>query len=191
MGATMPTVSTIPSAERKPLNFALYLEAAQSQFYDDLLLRLSGGGTSSTGLVIPGLHLSPRSLTFIQTIRQVEHDHRDLQSTMLATDAVTPPSFNFKLESLNHRQALELALGIEQTTARAYLGLLAQLPKPDHATLLASLQGSESRHVAILAALLNSLFDLANSPISPTPSAREPALNADAAVRFFSPYELI
>jgi hypothetical protein len=188
----MLTYATLPGPQNlKPLNLALILETAQAQFYDDLLLRLSTGGQSSNGVDIPGLRLPPQSTAFIQTLRQVEHDHHDLLSTTLATDALTPPTWNFRLDSLNRQQALALALELEQTTARAYLGLLARLQSPSHATLLTSLQGTESRHVAILATLTNSLFNLANPPISPTPSAREPALNPDAALRFLSQYELI
>jgi rubrerythrin len=174
----MLTYATLPPTQ-KPLNFALLLESAQSQFYDQLLARLT-----------EGLRLPPQSTAFAQTLQQVEHDHRDLLSTTLATDALTPPTFNFKLETLNRNQALALALELEQTTARAYLGLIGRLDSLSHATLLTSLQGTESRHVAILTALTNSLFHQTNSPTSPTPAAREPALNPDAALRFLSRYEL-
>jgi rubrerythrin len=173
----MLTYAALPSTQ-KPLNFALILESAQSQFYDQLLAHLT-----------EGLRLPPQSTAFIQTLRQVEHDHHDMLSTTLATDALTSPTFNFKLESLNRQEALTLALQLEQTTARAYLGLLPRLDSPSHATLLTSLQGTESRHVAILTDLTNSLLHQSNAPVSPTPTAREPALNPDATLRLLAQYE--
>ena len=64
----MLTYATLPSPENlKPLNLALILESAQAQFYDDLLLRLSDGGQSSTGAQIPGLHLPPQSTASVES----------------------------------------------------------------------------------------------------------------------------
>jgi hypothetical protein len=190
----MLTYAKLPGPpEHKPLNFAYILECAQATFYADLLLRLTSGGNSTANLHIPGLELAPQSpdVVFANTIRQVETDHRDLISTTLATNAITPPAFNFRLETQSRQQALAFALKLEQTTARAYLGLLSRLPTATHATLLTSMQGTESRHVAILTMLTNSLFNLSSPPISPTSTGREPALHPDAALRLLSPYLLL
>jgi rubrerythrin len=146
----MLTFADIPgAAETKILNTALVLEHAQAQFYEELVGHLTGV------LGRPGR--SPDVMA-IKKIAKVEQDHRDLLAILLTTSGIESPTFRFGLETLSHEAALNRALVLERMSARAYLGMLPLLPTPKHATMLASLQGTESRHATTVAVLLNTMF---------------------------------
>lgn len=156
----------------KVLNYALVLESLETQFYDDALARLTTGGKDSRGVAIEGLGLSldEPDVRYVKMFRAVESQHRLLLQTALTAfelfHAVKPSKYDFGLMSASRQQVMETLYGVERTGAEAYLGAIKYFPSKEYLTIAASIQGTEARHYAAIAAVNNLLFK-SNQEVAP------------------------
>ncbi len=132
---------TLPQGIRDVLNFALTLEYLEAAFYAQGL---------AAGALIP----AGQRPVFLQ-IKQHEDAHVALLVSVLGTNAVSSPTFDFTAGGAfadvftNYQTFLALAQGFEDTGVRAYKGQAGALIS-DNAILTTALQihAVEARHAA-------------------------------------------
>jgi hypothetical protein len=154
----------------KVLNYALALEALESDLYAQAILRLTTGGTNAVGKTIPGLGLdsSQPDVQYITEFAQVELQHRNYLNAALGTASIIATGgalatamfdFGFDNSATNSRQqVLELIYTAESTGVQAYLGAIQYLSaKSPYLATAGAIQGTEARHTATIAIVFNLL----------------------------------
>ena len=160
---------TTAPTDIKVLNFALALETLEAELYAEALMRLTTGGKDMSGNTITGLGLasSEPDVAYLTTFGKVEMEHRDFLAGALGGNWVTnagaffdfgfADTNNFGTAPLTRLQTVQLVYAAEQTGVSAYLGGAAALaPKGTYLSIAASILGTEARHTAAVAILLNS-----------------------------------
>lgn len=174
------TLNNVPgTGDVKILNYALALEDLESDFYDQLLKRLTTGGRNAYGETITGLGVSGIDVTYVRRFGRVEAEHRDfLRATITkvagATNTIQPFRYDFGFGSndqnlLNRQQLIDLLLDIERTGVAAYLGALPLLTSPSFRQTAAAIQGTEARHTSVIT-LISNILSNAGRNVAPVPS---------------------
>lgn len=193
--------SDIPgTGDIKVLNFALALEDLETEAYVQALQRLTTGGRGGRDAVpgtnIPGLNVgaSARDVNFLRRFTRVETQHRDfLRSaiTSAGATAIRPFDYNFNMASLSRAQVVNLIYTLELGGTRAYLGAIPFFATKTYVPVAAAIQGTEARHTAIFADILN---DLNGANVQPTPpqnaqpGVREATTTPDQTLAVISPF---
>ena len=184
------TFADIPgTGDVKVLNFALALEDLEADLYDQSIMRLTSGGTTTYGERITGLNVNDQRLRYFREFRRIEREHAAFLRSAITQAGGTPISkfrYNFGLGSatpaaqqLNARQLTNVVLDAERTGVAAYLAgvTLFQVSSP-YLQTAASIQGTEARHTAVIFALENLLYGL-NANIGPVPAGVSSAARND------------
>ncbi len=166
-------LTSAPSPDIKVLNFALALETLEAQLYKDALARLTTGGKDSLGQTITGLGLSGADVNYLTEFGTVEAEHQAFLTTALGGNWVTTAGalFDFGFADTNQfgtppltrLQTVQLVYAAEQTGVSAYLGGAGPgglTPGKPYLGIAASILGTEARHTAAVAILLNQLTPL-------------------------------
>ena len=186
----------------KVLNYALSLEDLETELYVQALQRMTGGGSGGRdapiGLSIPGLGLSTtrRDVSITALFGRVERQHRDfLRNTITSAGAtaIQPFNYSFGIERMSLAQVLNLLYTIEQGGTSAYLGATPFFATKTYTQVAAAIQGTEARHTAIFADILNDELG-ANILPSPPPNilsgGRERPETPDNILAIVSPFIL-
>jgi len=183
------TPTSTSSPDIKVLNFALALETLEAQLYKDALARLTTGGKDSLGQHITGLGYSGTpDVTYLTKFGIVENEHQAFLTTALGGNWVTTAGalFDFGFADTNQfgtppltrLQTIQLVYAAEQTGVSAYLGGAGPgglTPGGTNLTYAASILGTEARHTAAVAILLNQLTPLSGAAaIKTAPLATDP-----------------
>ena len=186
----------------KVLNYALSLEDLETELYVQALQRMTGGGRGGRdapiGLTIPGLGLSTtrRDVSITALFGRVERQHRDfLRNTITSAGATAIQPFNyaFGIERMSLAQVLNLLYTIEQGGTSAYLGATPFFATKTYAQVAAAIQGTEARHTAIFADILNDELGtniLPSPPPTIRPGGRELPVTPDRTLVIVSPFIL-
>lgn len=168
----------------KVLNFALSLEALETELYAQALLRLTAGGISELGTPITGLHsTTARNIKFTREFTVVERQHRDFLIAALGSQAITNnvlkgATFNFNMNSLDERGVIQLLHDAEATGTAAYIGAVPffSSTKSPYLPIAAAIQGTEARHTAIFADIVRNEYNPAVnvSPLASQNNGRDP-----------------
>ncbi len=176
-------LTSTPSPDIKVLNFALALETLEAQLYKDALARLTTGGTDSMGQTITGLNVTGADVNYLTEFGTIEASHQAFLTTALGgnwalTAGVTfdfgfADTNSFGTAPLTRLQTIQLVYAAEQTGVSAYLGGAGPgglTPGGPYLGIAASILGTEARHTAAVAILLNGpLFNeapkLATAPL--------------------------
>ena len=183
----------------KVLNYALALEDLETELYFQAVDRLTDGGTGGrdrpAGLQITGLGIgeSQRDVKFTRKFTIVEREHRDFLRGALGNAAIRPFKYDFGINRLNRRQVVELVYTAEKTGVAAYLGAIPFFANKEFLAVAAAIQGTEARHTAIFADVINDLF---GSPLDVAPQAkmnqgRDQPLAPDAVLAAVSPFIIV
>jgi hypothetical protein len=152
----------------KVLNYALALEDLESSLYSQAVARLTTGGTSGTGTQFAGLGVtSGDDLSALNEFAQVEADHAAfLRNAITTAGGPVIPIFeyDFALENLTRQQVVALVYTAELTGVTAYTGAVPFFSSPQsmYVPIAAAILGTEARHTAVLAAILD--YQLSVSP---------------------------
>ncbi len=182
----------------KVLNFALALEDLEANLYSQALARLTTGGRSSVGATIPGLNL-PASAADVDVIRdfgEVEREHRNfLRSAIEGAGATAISRFNydFGMQNRSRKSVIQLVYIAEKTGVSAYLGAIPYLKTRTYIQTAGAIQGTEARHTAIIADVINELFDdgLDVAPRSNNNNGIDAALSPDMVLASVSPFIVV
>jgi hypothetical protein len=156
------TFKDIPgTGDVKVLNYALALEQLEADLYHQAILRLTTGGTNALGKHIPGLHLSPdqQDVFFVKEFGKVEREHRDFLTKALGANAIKPFKYDFGIQKLHRKKVIELVYTAEKTGVGAYLGAIPFFATKTYLQTAGAIQGTEARHTAVFAEVLDDLFD--------------------------------
>ena len=171
------------TGDTKVLNYALALEDLETELYVQAIQRMTTGGRGGRdavpGLTIPGLNLSTslREVRFTTEFGRVERQHRDLLRQTLGSAAIPASTFDFTfgIERMSLNQLLNLLYTIEQGGTNAYIGAIPFFATKRPIPVAAAIQGTEARHTAIFADILNDR-GLSNDFPSPPPNALPPGI---------------
>jgi len=181
----------------KVLNYALALEDLETEAYVQAVQRLTNGGSGGRDAVpgtrIPGLGLSvnSRDVVLLSRFTRIETQHRNFLRSAIGASAIRPFNYDFNMETLSRAQVLNLIYTLEIGGARAYLGAIPFFATKRFVQTAAAIQGTEARHTAILADLVN---DIAGVNVQPTPpqgalpGAREAFTSPDETLAALSPF---
>jgi hypothetical protein len=161
----------------KVLNYALALEALETDLYRQALLRLTTGGTNALGKRINGLGLSNsnRAVRYVRDFTEVEAAHQAFFESALGTAAITKGSnplaqakFDFGLDnnSTTLDSVLALLQTVEATGVGAYIGAIQFFSTTTYLQTAAAIQGTEARHTAVITALRNQISNRTD-PVAP------------------------
>jgi hypothetical protein len=191
------TFADIPgTGDIKVLNFALALEDLEADLYTQANQRFSGGGKNALGTYIPGLNLSDGNpdVAYTYEFSVVEARHRDFLRGALGSAAITPYKYNFGMQNLSRQQVLNLLYTAEALGTAAYLGAIPYLTTKTYLQIAGSIQGTEARHTATLAAIADQLYNqgLATAPLTSnfggTNNGIEVPIPPDTVLKTVSPY---
>ena len=147
------------------LNYALALEALEADLYVQALQRLTTGGTNAVGKTIPGLGIPTTEIDvqYVTTFGKVEAQHRDFLNGALGTQsilqgALKTAKFDFGIEAMTRQQVVDLLYTVENTGVQAYLGAIKFFTTKTYLLAAGSIQATEARHTAVIAATYNALF---------------------------------
>lgn len=193
------TFAQIPgTGDTKVLNYALALEALETDLYVQARQRLTTGGVNALGRTIPGLNLGAGEpdVLYVTRFGVVEAEHRDFLNTALAGSSLLRSApfnnarFDFGMESLSRRQVLDLVYTAEATGVRAYLGAITSFATKNFLAIAGAIQGTEARHTAIIAIVLNQLFGagLNTAPLASENNGIDQPLAPDAVLAAVSPF---
>ena len=173
-----------PAADdTKVLNFALSLEALETDLYVQALQRLTGGGTNALGKTIAGLNQSDSSaaVQYLRDFGKVELSHRNFlngalgaKSILAAGNALSGAKFDFGLDNASKypdaASVVNLVRDAEATGVMAYLGAIPDFKTTTYLQTAAAIQGTEARHTAVITAIYNGLSGqaLPVAPVAPT-----------------------
>jgi hypothetical protein len=186
---TLRFASDVPgSGDVKVLNFALILEDLETEAYVQAVQRLTGGGSGGrdavAGTRITGLNISDnqRDVRFLRQFTRVETQHRNFLRGALGNAAVRPFKFKFGIENMTRGQVVNLIYVLEQGGTSAYLGALPFFATKNFVPVATAIQGTEARHTAIIADVLNDLTGanvLSTPPTFSLPGRREKPATPD------------
>src|SRR5947208_3156697 len=139
------------TGDQKMINYAYLLETLDAQLYLEMLMRLTVGGENN-GAFLEGLNINPTEpdVFYIRQFAAVEKDHRDMLRALYHAQLPDSLQFNLHLQNTSRRQALETIANLERVISAAYIGAFPYLESPKLAPLFAAIQGTESRHAAVL-----------------------------------------
>lgn len=191
--------SDIPgTGDVKVLNYALALEDLEADLYSQVLMRLTTGGTNGLGKTIKGLNLSPNSpdVRYVKEFGKVEKEHRDFLRTAITSvggPTIKPFKYDFGLESKSRKDADDLIYTAEKTGVTAYLGAIPLLGSVTYLQIAGSIQGTEARHTAVVAAMLNGLFNegLSVAPLANDNGGRDQTATPDAVLASVSGFIVV
>lgn len=158
----------------KALNYALALEDLETELYIQALQRLTTGGnggpTAVNGLRLAGLGApaSAQDVEYIRIFGKVETEHSTFLRNLLGRNAIAPLRYDFGFATANRRRVDEIVYDAEFTGVGAYLGAVPFLAGADVPTLriAAAILGTEARHTAVFADILNDMFGT-RTPVAP------------------------
>jgi len=198
------TFADIPgTGDIKVLNFALSLEDLETEAYAQALQRLTGGGKGGRdappGLSITGLGLNfgQRDASFISRFSRfsrfsrVEREHRDFLRGALGSAAIRPFNYRFGIESMTRVQVVTLIHTLEMGGVGAYLGAIPSFRTKTYLPVAAAILGTEARHTAIIANILNGLSGREVVPVAPKANmnqGRDVPVSPDATLAFVSSF---
>lgn len=189
------TFADIPgTGDVKVLNFALALEDLEADLYQQALMRLTSGGTNALGTAITGLGLRDRDIDvkYVSEFGVIEQQHRDFLRSEIRKVAtpITPFKYNFNIQNLNRKQVDDLIFTAEKTGVAAYLGAIPSLATRKYLRTAGAIQGTEARHTAVIAAVLNQLFR-EGQPVAPLAAQNngiDQPMTPDAVLAAVSPF---
>lgn len=171
------------TGDTKVLNFALALEALETDLYVQALQRLTTGGTNALGKTITGLNLSDSNaaVKYLRDFGKIEAAHKAFFEGVLGDKAITKGSnalatakFDFGFDD-NNRASLafvvEQVRKAEATGVGAYIGAIPFFVTTTFLGTAAAIQGTEARHTATITAIINQLGINASGMGSPLPVA--------------------
>jgi hypothetical protein len=156
------TFADIPgTGDIKVLNYALALEDLEADLYTQANQRFGGGGKNALGTYIPGLNMndSTAAVAYTYQFSVVEARHRDFLRNALGSAAITPFKYNFGIQGMTEKQVLNLLYTAEALGTAAYLGAIPYLQTKTYLQIAGSIQGTEARHTATLAAILDQMYN--------------------------------
>jgi len=191
--------SDIPgTGDFKVLNYALALEALESDLYVQAYQRLTTGGTNALGKRINGLGINNNSpdVAYLRQFGKVEFEHRNFLDTALGSESLLRKApfnnakFDFKMETLTRRQVVDLVYLAEKTGVGAYLGAIPFFATRTYLQTAGAIQGTEARHTAIFAAVLNQLFraGLNTAPLANENNGIDAAIPPNTVLASISPF---
>ena len=172
----------------KVLNYALSLEALETDLYVQALQRLTTGGTNALGKTIVGLNQSNSSaaVQYLREFGKVELSHRNFLNGELQGNSILAPGkaldgakFDFGLDNAskypNAAAVVEQVRKAEALGVQAYLGAIPEFTSTTYLQTAAAIQGTEARHTAVITAILNGLTggNLPVAPLAPTANPRD------------------
>ena len=187
-GVPSGTTVEIPGAgDTKILNYALALETLEAELYRQALARLTTGGMDDLGGTITGLGVSGADVNYITEFGTIENEHRNFLTTALGGNWVTTAGakFDFGINSLSRLQVVQLIYAAELTGVSAYLGGVGTggltLPSAggQYLAIAASIVGTEARHTAAVAIVLNSPLFNTTPPVETAPLASDSTTGKD------------
>lgn len=193
------TFADIPGeGDIKVLNYALALEALETDLYAKALMRLTNGGRTPLGTRINGLGVSRSApdVVYVREFGKVEREHRNFlieelgNASILKSNAFKNARFDFNTNSLNRRQVLELIFTAERTGVGAYLGAIPFFETRTYLRAAGAIQGTEARHTAVIAAVLSDLYDpdIAVAPSATMNNGIDTPITPDVVLRAISPF---
>jgi hypothetical protein len=156
------TFDDIPgTGDIKVLNYALALEDLESDLYDQAFMRLTVGGKNKLGIQIPGMNLndSQADVYYMYQFGVVETRHSQFLRAALGSAAISPFKYNFNMQNLSRKQVLDLIYTAESTGTGAYLGAIPYLETKTYLQIAGAIQGTEARHTATFAGIIDQLFN--------------------------------
>lgn len=167
----------------KVLNYALALEALETDLYAQALLRLTTGGQNALGQTIAGLGLSDSdsAVIYVRDFGKIEATHKAFLESVLGSQAITKGTnplanakFDFGFSNANQAGlpfVLEQIRVAEKTGVGAYLGAIPLFATGNFIGAAAAIQGTEARHTATITALINQRGLNVSGEPSPLPVA--------------------
>ena len=159
---------------------------------EQALLRLTTGGTNALGKTIPGLGLSQNApdVNLVREFGDVEREHRNLLRTTLGNSAIDRFRYDFGIETRSRKGVLDLIYLAEKTGVSAYLGAIRFFATRTYLQVAGAIQGTEARHTAVFASLLNNLFDegLDVAPRANQGNGIDQPMTPDAVLAAVSPF---
>ena len=182
----------------KILNYALSLEDLEADLYKQALMRLTNGGTNVLGRQIPGLGISASApdVEYTREFGRIEVEHRNfIRGTLISLGGPVIPMFkyDFGMENLTRKQVVELIYTAERTGVGAYLGAIKLFPRLRYLQVAGSILGTEARHTAVIAGMLNFLFDQ-TIQVAPGPNVNngiDQPINPEDVLAAISPFIVI
>ena len=193
------TFSQIPgTGDVKVLNYALALEALETDLYVQALQRLTNGGVNALGKKITGLGLNPNEpdVQYLREFGKVEREHRDFLNGALGSASILKQApfkkakFDFGIQTMSRKQVLTLVYTAESIGVTAYLGAIPFFSDRTYLQAAGAIQGTEARHTAVIADVLNELFNagLSVAPLASQNNGRDSAVTPDAVLKEVSPF---
>ena len=190
--------SDIPgTGDVKVLNYALALEALETDLYIQAYMRLTTGGTNALGIKLPGLGLDKNQIdvAYVREFANVEIQHRNFingalgSASLLASAPFSTAKFNFGFEKKNRREVITQIYDAERLGVGAYLGAIPYLATKTYLQTAAAIQGTEARHTAVIAIVLNELFSLGleTAPLSNQNNGIDGSYSPNAVLATVSP----
>ena len=196
------------------LNFALALEALETELYVQALQRLTTGGSGGDfalpGTRIQGLGLSASkaSVDYLTDFGDVELAHRNFFLGALGDNAITAPGkalegvkFDFGFGGSNNPSEAKVVQQVFQAEAlgvQAYTGAIGNSasnslfssPSSIYLQTAAAIEGTEARHTAVVRAILNGLTgsDKPVAPLFDDNDGRETPLAPQAVINAVRPF---
>ncbi len=171
----------------KVLNYALALEALETDLYVQALQRLTRGGRNALGQTIVGLNLgdSNPAVRYLRDFGKIEAEHKKFFEGALGAQAITKGSnplanakFDFEFANTNKATfayVMEIVRLAEATGVGAYIGAIPFFATTTFLGTAAAIQGTEARHTAAITVIINQLGINASgmpSPLDVAPQAR-------------------
>ena len=161
----------------KVLNFALALEALESDLYVQALQRLTMGGTNALGQTITGLNQGQNSpaVEYLREFGKVELAHRNFLDGALMGNSILAPGnafdgvkfdFGFSGNGTSVADVVNTMRDAEATGVMAYIGAVPEFTTTTYLQTAAAIEGTEARHTAVITAIYNGLTGQ-NLPVAP------------------------
>ena len=193
------TLGDIPgTGDVKVLNYALALEALETDLYIQSYMRLTDGGKNAIGTSITGLGLGQDEpdVQYVKNFANVELQHRDFidgglgAASILRSRRFANVKFNFGIEKLDRQGVIALLYTAESAGVAAYLGAIPFLSTKTYLQTAAAIQGTEARHTATIALLQNLLFgtDIPVAPLANTNNGIDAAATPNDTLAAVSPF---
>lgn len=193
------TFSQIPgTGDIKVLNYALALEALETDLYQQALQRLTNGGTNALGVRINGLGINPNApdVFYLREFGKVEREHRDFLEAALGAQSLLNQApfnmvkFDFGFQSKNRKQVMDVVYTAEKIGVTAYLGAIPLFADRTYLQTAGAIQGTEARHTAVLARVLDHLFNegLNVAPLASQNNGRDMPVPPDQVLAEVSPF---
>jgi hypothetical protein len=191
------TFADIPgTGDVKVLNFALALEDLEADLYSQALQRFTLGGPNKLGINLPGMNLrfGTPDIYYTYLFGKVEAEHRDFLRTALGSAAIKPFKYNFNIQNLSRKQIIDLLYTAEALGTAAYLGAIPYLTTKTYLQIAGGIQGTEGRHTAVFAEILNQMYSegLPTAPLTKqfggAVTANEVPIAPDVVLKTVSPF---